>query len=146
MVARGDTVAVAESCTGGLVASSLVAIPGSSAWFHESFVTYSNDAKVKRLNVRTDTLDRYGAVSDEVVCQMAQGVAWAADAACTMATSGIAGPDGGTAEKPVGTVWYAVSVDGKVTSDCTVFVGDRESVRNQATLAVLNLLLQQLER
>jgi len=146
LVARRETVTVAESCTGGMVASSLVAVPGSSDWFHESFVTYSNAAKARTLKVDKGVLERYGAVSEQVVSQMAKGAAAAATADYAMATSGIAGPGGGSQDKPVGMVWFAVYLKGEIITACEVFKGDRESVRQQATLTVINLLATQLKR
>ena len=104
---RGATLTTAESCTGGLIASMLTRIPGSSEGFHAGFVTYSNAIKHSVLGVSEKTLADHGAVSEEVVREMAQGALEASGAQYTIAVSGIAGPDGGTPEKPVGTVWLA---------------------------------------
>jgi nicotinamide-nucleotide amidase len=104
---RGATLTTAESCTGGLIASLLTRVPGSSEGFHAGFVTYSNGIKQSVLGVREDTLAQHGAVSEEVVREMALGALQRASADYAIAVSGIAGPDGGTAEKPVGTVWLA---------------------------------------
>jgi nicotinamide-nucleotide amidase len=104
---RGATVTTAESCTGGLLASLLTRVPGSSNGFHAGFVTYSNAIKQSVLGVRADTLAQHGAVSEAVVREMAHGALERTGAQYAIAVSGIAGPDGGTAEKPVGTVWLA---------------------------------------
>jgi nicotinamide-nucleotide amidase len=105
---RGLTVTTAESCTGGLVAQMITAVPGASSWFHRAFITYSNDAKAELLRVPERTLSDFGAVSQQAVVAMARGARARADASYSIALSGIAGPDGGTADKPVGTVELAV--------------------------------------
>ncbi len=103
------SIVTAESCTGGGVAAAITSIPGSSMYFKGGIVAYSNEIKTKILQVRCETLEKYGAVSRETVLEMATGVMKAMNADCAIATSGIAGPDGGTAEKPVGTIWIAVA-------------------------------------
>lgn len=144
---KGATVTCAESCTGGMVAASLVSIPGSSSYFRESFVTYSNEAKEKHVGVRRETLDAHGAVSPEVVVEMAQGALQAASADYSMAISGIAGPGGGSEEKPVGTVDVAVgSPEGvyRVRLALRAYWG-RERIRKASTHHALALLLKVLE-
>ena len=142
--ARGATVTTAESCTGGWVAKTLTDIAGSSAWFERGFVTYSNEAKSQMIGVSEATLLEHGAVSEPVVVEMAVGALRAARADYAISVSGIAGPDGGSAEKPVGTVWFGVaSASGQGGTRREGFAGDRESVRRQATAYALNLLWQQ---
>ncbi|MEQ5072264.1 nicotinamide-nucleotide amidase, partial [Providencia rettgeri] len=143
--ARGATVTTAESCTGGWVAKTLTDIAGSSAWFERGFVTYSNEAKSQMIGVSEATLLDHGAVSEPVVVEMAIGALRAARAEYAISVSGIAGPDGGSAEKPVGTVWFGVaSASGQGVTQRECFAGDREAVRRQATAYALNLLWQQL--
>lgn len=142
--ARGATVTTAESCTGGWVAKTLTDIAGSSAWFERGFVTYSNEAKSQMIGVSEATLLDHGAVSEPVVVEMAIGALRAARADYAISVSGIAGPDGGRAEKPVGTVWFGVaSASGQGVTQRECFAGDREAVRRQATAYALNLLWQQ---
>lgn len=142
--ARGAKVTTAESCTGGGIAHAITAVPGSSRWFDCGFVTYSNEAKHRLLGVRTELLQAHGAVSGEVVSAMARGAAQAACADFAVAVSGIAGPGGGSAEKPVGTVWFAWRHPAGLATEYHHFSGDRESVRNQAVLVALRGLLRQL--
>lgn len=142
--AQGATVTAAESCTGGWIAKTLTDVAGSSAWFERSFVTYSNEAKSQMIGVSGVTLEEHGAVSEPVVVEMAVGALRAARATYAVSVSGIAGPDGGSKEKPVGTVWFAVaSASGQGVTQCECFSGDRESVRRQATAFALQLLWQQ---
>ena len=142
--ARGATVTTAESCTGGWVAKVITDIAGSSAWFERGFVTYSNEAKAQMIGVREETLAQHGAVSEPVVVEMAIGALKAARADYAVSISGIAGPDGGSAEKPVGTVWFAFATargEGITRREC--FSGDRDAVRRQATAYALQTLWQQ---
>ena len=142
--AAGRTVAVAESCTGGLVAAAITEIAGSSAVFDRGFVTYSNEAKHDGLGVAYDILDAFGAVSVACVYAMAQGALERSQADVAVAISGIAGPDGGSAGKPVGTVVFARAVRGsnKPDAESKLFENqDRAGVRLQATLCALELLL-----
>ena len=128
---RGYAMASAESCTGGWIAQCATAIPGSSTWFERAFVTYSNRAKQEMLGVSSQTLDRYGAVSAETVREMVSGAAARAGVAVAVAVSGIAGPDGGSAEKPVGTVylaWIVPSAEAPVSKHMC-FDGDRRAIR-----------------
>lgn len=141
---RELTVATAESCTGGSVAQSIVKVPGSSSYFLGSVVSYSNDVKADVLGVARRSLETHGAVSRQVVEQMAKGVAKLMRTDCAIATSGIAGPDGGTRFKPVGTVWIAVKCLETVVSECVHFNGDRievmESATNHAIVMLINVL------
>ena len=139
---RGAWVTCAESCTGGWVAKALTDIAGSSAYFDRGFVTYSNAAKHDLLGVKESTLAEYGAVSEAVVREMALGALRAANADFAVSISGVAGPDGGTAEKPVGTVWFAFAArDGQVSAIKQLFSGDRDEVRLQAAVFALQTLL-----
>ncbi|MEA1064206.1 nicotinamide-nucleotide amidase [Apirhabdus apintestini] len=141
---RSQTVTAAESCTGGWVAKVLTDIAGSSAWFERGFVTYSNDAKAQMLGVSLDALSAFGAVSEPVVRQMAQGALLAAKADYAIAISGIAGPDGGSVEKPVGTVWFGFATqENRILTYRKCFSGDREAIRMQATAFALKTLWQQ---
>ncbi len=140
--ARHWLAATAESCTGGGVAYAITTISGSSAWFDRSFVTYTNEAKQQMLGVQSDTLQRYGAVSEAVVKEMTAGVLAHSQANIAVAISGIAGPTGGSDEKPVGTVWIAwQTTNGQTYSQHYLFSGDREQVRLQAIREALQGLL-----
>ncbi len=134
------SVSVAESCTGGMISSTLVSFPGVSSVFNEGYITYSNDAKVKNLGVSKETLERVGAVSEETAREMATGVRSVAEADFGLATTGIAGPDGGTEEKPVGLVYIGCASRDKSTVKRYVFEGDRQAVREQACKKALELL------
>ena len=111
---RGETITCAESCTGGLLAASLTRLPGSSAWFKTGFVTYSNQSKQQLLKVNAATLNHYGAVSEETVREMALGALIATKADYALSISGIAGPDGGSEDKPVGTVWFSLATKQRI--------------------------------
>lgn len=125
--------AVAESCTGGGIAFVLTAIPGSSRWFERGFITYSNASKREVLGVDGGILDQHGAVSGPVVAAMAEGAIAHSRAHCSMAVSGVAGPDGGSSDKPVGTVWFAWSRGpDRTVTECCHFTGDRRAVREQS--------------
>lgn len=142
---HGLLLATAESCTGGGVAQALTDISGSSAWFERGFVTYSNISKVEMLDVRQSTLDTHGAVSEATVREMAEGALVHSYAHISLAVSGIAGPEGGTAEKPVGTVWFAWALrGGEVYAQRHHLHDGRAAVREQsvqiALLGVLDLL------
>jgi nicotinamide-nucleotide amidase len=142
--AAGRKIALAESCTGGLVAAAITEIPGSSAVLDRGFVTYSNEAKHDSLGVAEDILDAFGAVSIACVYAMAKGALERSKADIAVAISGIAGPDGGSDSKPVGTVVFARAVrgDDKPEAESKLFEGqDRSGVRLQATLCALELLL-----
>lgn len=143
--AREARLATAESCTGGWIAKSLTDQPGSSAWFEYGVVAYSNGAKETLLALDPGLIDAHGAVSGEVAERMAAAVRAVSDADISVAVTGIAGPDGGTPEKPVGTVWLAWDGPGmRVATRCELFSGDRESIRRQTVIAALNGLLRQL--
>jgi nicotinamide-nucleotide amidase len=139
-------VATAESCTAGWVAKALTDVPGSSRWVEGGYVVYSNAAKVRDLKVSPATLRRHGAVSEPTVLAMARGALRATGAQVSIAITGIAGPDGGSLDKPVGTVWFGIAErQGGVRSSATVriFRGDREAVRRQSVAFALQLILQQ---
>ena len=138
-------VTCAESCTGGLLAANLTRLPGSSAWFDMGFVTYSNEAKQQMLNVNPTTLAHYGAVSEEVVREMALGALIASKADYALSISGIAGPGGGSEEKPVGLVWFGVASKKRIWAEFKVFNGDRDQVRAQAVQHAIQLLLSKLD-
>lgn len=140
----GATLTTAESCTGGWIAKVITDVSGSSAWFERGFVTYSNEAKHQMIGVDSGTLETHGAVSEAVVREMAQGALYAAAADYAVAVSGIAGPNGGSAEKPVGTVWFgfASKKEGTVAHH-QCFDGDRDSVRRQATEYALQTLWEE---
>lgn len=126
------TISCAESCTGGGLAYAFTSLPGSSIWFKHSVVTYSNEAKQTMVGVSDTTLKQYGAVSEQTVVEMAHGVVHQVGANIGISISGIAGPDGGSAEKPVGTVWFGFVLNGISHTRKMYFVGDREAVRLQA--------------
>lgn len=130
----GKMLAAAESCTGGLIAATCTSVAGSSLWFERGFVTYSNEAKTEMLDVPAILIAEHGAVSEAVVCAMASGAIAHSQAQVAVAVTGVAGPGGGSAAKPVGTVWFGFVVDGRCTSECLVFAGDRAAVR-AATVA-----------
>ena len=144
LLRQGATLAVAESCTGGMLASSIVDIPGCSACFVEGAVTYANGAKVRRLGVSEGTLATDGAVSLACAQQMAEGLRAAAGVTYALATTGIAGPDGGTAEKPVGLVYVALAGPGRTEVRKLCLSGDRARIRTAATLHALDLLRRSL--
>lgn len=135
-------VTTAESCTGGGIAEAITRIPGSSAWFEAGFVTYSNRQKTQQLNVPSELFETVGAVSREVVEAMARGAQHKSLARFAVAVSGVAGPDGGSPNKPVGTVWLAWGVGETVTSELRFFAGNRDEVRRQTVKAALEGLLQ----
>ena len=139
------TLAVAESCTGGALCQALTDIPGSSAWFDRGFISYSNQAKVDMLGVSSTLLDQYGAVSFETARAMVEGVHDHSQAELAIAITGIAGPEGGTAQKPVGTVFFGIGQKGQaVKIDKRRFKGEREEVRARSVEFVLKALLKTL--
>jgi len=142
----GLMLATAESCTGGWLGEVLTSVPGSSHWYDRGFITYTNTAKREMLAVRTETLARFGAVSEQTARAMAEGALAASHAGLTVAITGIAGPGGGSPEKPVGTVCFAWAVRKQdVRSSTHRFQGAREAVRRQAVKTALEGLLHQLE-
>jgi nicotinamide-nucleotide amidase len=143
---RGARVTTAESCTGGWIAKILTDIPGSSVWFEYGYVSYGNNAKQTLLGVSQETLDTEGAVSQATVDAMVIGAQSDSGADYGIAVSGIAGPGGGTDEKPVGMVWLAwIGPDGMPVNECFRFEGDRDMVRRQSVSAALSGLLARLE-
>lgn len=141
---HGFTISSAESCTGGLVAGTLINAAGISAVFKEGFITYSNQAKEMRLGVKQETLERFGAVSEETAYEMAEGCAKNADTDFSIVTTGIAGPGGGTEEKPVGLVYIGCFARGKVVVEKRNYTGDRSQIRNQAVTDALKLLFDMI--
>lgn len=143
----GLKVTTAESCTGGGVAEAITRTAGSSAWFDRGFVAYANEAKVDLLGVRQETLGSHGAVSEAVAREMALGALHQSDADLAVAVTGVAGPGGGTATKPVGLVWFAwASLGGTVEARFEIFGGDRAAVRGQAVREALKGLLDLASR
>ncbi|NJN46576.1 MAG: nicotinamide-nucleotide amidohydrolase family protein [Candidatus Competibacteraceae bacterium] len=143
LLARNWMLVTAESCTGGWIAKVITDLPGSSGWFERGFVTYSNAAKKELLGVQETTLAAQGAVSAATVEEMTQGALTHSHAQIAVAVSGIAGPDGGSLDKPVGTVWLSwMRKDGAPRNQCHQFNGDRESVRLQAVVAALEGVLE----
>ncbi|MEY3441135.1 MAG: hypothetical protein RL493_369 [Pseudomonadota bacterium] len=135
-------IALAESCTGGLVCQHLTNIPGSSVWFDRGFVTYSNESKIELLKVSQDTLLKFGAVSKEVASEMALGALNESHAQIALSITGIAGPSGGSIEKPVGTVFFAIAYKNKIIFNASkVFPGSRENIRESSCLFALNQVL-----
>ena len=144
--AKGFKLVIAESCTGGLAAASITSIPGSSSYFDRGYVTYSNNAKTDMLNVSTLSLDKYGAVSEQVACEMAEGAFKNGKANVSIAITGIAGPEGGSSGKPVGTIFFAWKISGSnVVWKQKKFTGTRKSIRLQAVIYVLTELIKLLE-
>ncbi len=145
LTATGQTLATAESCTGGWIAKALTDVAGSSAWFEGGFVCYSNQAKQTMVQVAADLIDTCGAVSRQVAQAMARGARATAQAEWAVAVTGIAGPDGGTPDKPVGTVWFAWAGPGEqVSSEVHHFDGNREAVRRAAVVTALQGMLARL--
>lgn len=138
--ASGFKCATAESCTGGIVGSMITSVPGSSGIYLGGVVSYSNSVKERVLNVSSATLAKYGAVSEECAAEMAYGVRRLTGADIAVSTTGIAGPSGGSADKPVGLVCFAVSTDSGTRTEKVIFAGGRESVREQAAVHALGML------
>lgn len=137
------TLATAESCTGGLIAGAITAVPGSSEVLYGGFVTYANEAKIAMIGVPYSLLYRHGAVSQEVAIAMADGALGVAGTDLTLAVTGIAGPDGGSAEKPVGTVHFALAMGDDTTHVHKVFANmDRDAVRQATIIQALNMILK----
>ena len=137
--------AVAESCTGGWVAQVITSIAGSSAWFERGFVVYSNEAKEELLGVSREMLNKFGTVSQQVVVKMAEGALKNSHADISIAITGIAGPDGGSHAKPVGTIWFAWAIQNKpIQAICRYIDGDRTEIRSQAVAFVLEELICKL--
>ena len=141
---RGWMMTTAESCTGGLIAGACTDLAGSSTWFERGFVSYSNAAKTELLGVPAHVITQHGAVSEAVARAMARGAIAHARAHVSVAVTGVAGPGGGSADKPVGTVWIGWHVPGRTETECQVFAGDRAAVRAQTVLHALRGLLHKL--
>jgi PncC family amidohydrolase len=139
------TIATAESCTGGMISGAITAIPGSSSVFEYGFVTYANEAKEKLLGVKHQTIKDYGAVSEETVREMASGALKASEADIAVAVTGIAGPSGGSLEKPVGLVYIAVATQDRVEVNKNIFIGDRHEIRMATTQKAIELLIEILK-
>lgn len=139
---KGYSLTTAESCTGGMIASTLINVAGISEIYKEGYITYANDSKQKLLGVEAEALEQFGAVSEEVALQMAKGAAMAAGAEVSIAVTGIAGPGGGTLEKPVGLVYIGCYVNGKIAVRKNLFTGDRLSVRKSASEQALRFLIK----
>ena len=141
----GMTVTTVESCTGGLLSGTLVDVAGVSEVLNQAYVTYANGAKQSLVGVKAETLEAYGAVSEQTAREMAEGGAKAANADAALAVTGLAGPDGGTPEKPVGLVYIGCHVNGNTVVERNVFSGNRREVREQSVGAALALLKRQLQ-
>ncbi|HEX7047526.1 MAG TPA: nicotinamide-nucleotide amidase [Gammaproteobacteria bacterium] len=140
------SIATAESCTGGLIAAIITDVPASSGWFERGFVTYSNEAKQEMLDVQRATLEAHGAVSEAIAREMANGALKHSRADVTVAVTGIAGPDGGSEEKPVGTVWLAWAwPNGEITAERRVFPGNRDEVRRLTAEHAFRTLVERME-
>jgi nicotinamide-nucleotide amidase len=147
---RNIMLATAESCTGGWIAKICTDLPGSSTWFDRGFVTYSNEAKTDMLGVTSSLLEQAGAVSGEVAVRMAEGALQMSGAHAALAVTGIAGPDGGTEDKPVGTIWFGWSIKKSeaqfgTVSEKHVFSGDRDAIRRKTVGMALRRMLEILE-
>ena len=144
LLARGSMLATAESCTGGMIAAACTDLAGSSQWFERGFVTYSDAAKSDSLGVDAALIVQHGAVSEVVARAMAFGAVRHSQAQLSIAVTGVAGPTGGSAEKPVGTVWFGLQVDGQLTSERRLFPGDRAAVRIATVRHALQRLIELL--
>lgn len=147
LIDKGHTISFAESCTGGMAAASIVDVADASKVLNASFVTYANEAKIKYANVSGDTLDKYGAVSEQTAGEMAEGTAKANNADVAVGISGIAGPTGGTEEKPVGTVCFGYYVAGKLFTE-TVHFGNlgRNNIRRKSVEHVTDVIINELKK
>ncbi len=141
---QGVRIATAESCTGGLLAGAITDVPGSSGWYERGFVTYSNEAKMEDIGVPVSILARFGAVSEQTVRAMAEGALAASRAQWAVAVTGVAGPDGGSAEKPVGTVWFAWARKGATDAALHRLAGDRAAVRQASVGIALQGLIDRM--
>ena len=145
IIKRGMTVATAESCTGGMAAARLINYPGASQAFINGFITYTNESKHRLLGVKNETLEKYGAVSPQTAEEMCVGAASVSGTDIGISTTGIAGPGGGTDEKPVGLVYIGVAIKGRVTVKKLLNKGSREKIRTESTTALIELLRQELK-
>lgn len=144
LIKQNKTISCAESCTGGLLTGTLVNVSGASSVLFESIVTYSNEAKMKYLNVSEETLQVHGAVSEACALEMANGIKAQANSAVGVSVTGIAGPSGGTTEKPVGLVYIAVATDEKSSVFKHIFPGDRLKIRTASVEAAIKHTLEEL--
>jgi nicotinamide-nucleotide amidase len=144
LLARGQMLATAESCTGGMIAAACTDLSGSSQWFERGFVTYSNTAKTEMLGVDPALIAQHGAVSELVARAMAFGAIRHSQAQVSVAVTGVAGPTGGSPDKPVGTVWFGFQVEGRLVSERRRFDGDRAAVRARTVEHALRRLLELL--
>lgn len=138
------SIAVAESCTGGLLSSSLTSIPGASSYFNCGFITYSNESKIKMLNVDSQTIELFGAVSERVAYEMAMGAGQHSQSDLAVSVTGIAGPSGGTAEKPVGMVCFGFYVEGEVSTTTQFFSGVRSEIVSESIAFALTELTSKI--
>ena len=138
------SIAVAESCTGGLLSSSLTSIPGASSYFNCGFITYSNESKIKMLNVDSQTIELFGAVSERVAYEMAVGAGQHSQSDLAISVTGIAGPSGGTAEKPVGMVCFGFYVEGRVSTTTQFFSGVRSEIVSESISFALTELTSKI--
>jgi len=146
LLARDWTITTAESCTGGLIASALTDVAGSSAWFKQGLVTYANESKTSLAGVEPVLLKQHGAVSEPVVCAMAAGARKLANSDVAVAVSGIAGPGGGSADKPVGTVWIAWSIGfAEIAARHYIFEGSRSAIRESALHEALRVTIERMD-
>ena len=140
LIENGITISSAESCTGGMFAEKLTSVPGISQVFGRSFVTYSNEAKMDELGVRAETLEKYGAVSEETALEMVEGLKAVSGCDVCISVTGVAGPGGGSPEKPVGLVYIGCCIDGKVWVECYHMNGDRQKIREITVKRGLDML------
>ena len=145
LISRNESLVTAESCTGGWVSMLITSVAGSSRWFDRGFITYSNEAKQEMLSVDTQVIEIHGAVSEETARHMVEGAIENSHARAGLAVTGIAGPGGGSDEKPVGTVCFGWLVDGQCETETCFFSGDREDVRRQSVRHVLTGMLSRLQ-
>ncbi|MGW8422660.1 MULTISPECIES: CinA family protein [Comamonas] len=143
---KGWMLATAESCTGGMIAAACTDLAGSSQWFERGFVTYSNEAKTEMLGVPAELIAKHGAVSEEVVRAMAEGAIRHSRAQVSIAVTGVAGPGGGSAEKPVGTVWVGWCIGVHTTAQCFFLQGSRASIRNATLINSIEFLIKILNQ
>jgi len=144
LISKNMSIAVAESCTGGLLSSSLTSIPGASSYFNCGFITYSNESKIKMLNVDSQTIELFGAVSERVAFEMAVGAGQHSQSDLAISVTGIAGPSGGTAEKPVGMVCFGFYVEGEVSTTTQFFSGVRSEIVSDSIAFALTELTSKI--
>jgi len=145
LTSKNMSIAIAESCTGGSLSSSLTSIPGASSYFNCGFITYSNESKVNMLNVDSQTIELFGAVSEKVAYEMAMGAGQNSKSHLAISVTGIAGPSGGTPEKPVGMVCFGFYLDGNVTTTTQFFSGVRSEIVSESIAFALTELTSKIE-